>query len=88
MPELMAPRFGQTQILPLAVAEYHNGTPPACVLSNLTFACVNEVANVLAVSFKVDFCRFADIAKINQCIRREILRSISVTFFVHSRFEL
>ena len=87
MSELMAPRFGQTQALPLAVAASHNGTPPACVLSNVTFDRVNAVANVLAVSLKV-ICRSADIAEINQCIRREILRSISVAFFVHSRFGL
>jgi hypothetical protein len=55
MPELMAPQFGQTQVLPLAVAASHNGPPPGCVLSNVTFARVNAVANVLAVSFKVIF---------------------------------
>jgi len=88
MPELMASQFGQTQVSALAVAASHNGKPPVCVLSNVTFAHVNEIANALAVSFKVDFCRFADIAKINQCIRREILRSIGVAFFVHSRFDL
>jgi len=48
-------QFGQTQMSALAVAGSHNGPPPACVLSNVTFTCVKEVANVLAVSFKVIF---------------------------------
>jgi hypothetical protein len=34
----------------LAVAAPHNGPPPACVLSIVTFARVNGVANELAVS--------------------------------------
>jgi hypothetical protein len=50
-------------VLALPVAASHDGPPRASVLSNVTFAYVNEVANALAVSFKVDFSRFADIAK-------------------------
>jgi hypothetical protein len=39
----------------LAEAASHNGPPPACILSIVTFVRVKEVANVLAVSFKVIF---------------------------------
>ena len=56
-------------VLALAVATSHNGPPPACVLSNVTFAGMNEVANVLAVSLKVIFVDLPT-AKINQCIHR------------------
>jgi hypothetical protein len=42
-------------MLALATAASHDRPPPACVLSKVAFAYVNEIANALAVSFKVIF---------------------------------